>query len=252
MLLLATACTGAAAAGNDPLPGHFSALRTLLDPRAQAALDRIPETGRQLLAARAYLRAGTSLDERWSWTQEEIDHYAGSTAQIAFEAEIGKVRELFEQQNPGYTLFVNPDVRSLDLQLQRWNENRSVGQAALRLESAVRTAIGDPSFPAPATAAGITRFATLLKEHGPRPIPTLASPGLSAHGQMSAVDFQVRQGSRTIAGPDSSQVATIWIAQGWRDRLKAAVTAASTKFIGPLVSPAEPWHYDYQPDDLAP
>jgi hypothetical protein len=248
MLLLATACSVAAAAHYDPLSRHFGALQAQLDPRAQSALERIPDRGRQLLAARAYLRAGTSLDARWSWTQEEIDQYAGSAAQTGLEAEIARVREVFEQQNPGYTLFVNPAVRSLDLQLQRWNENRSVGQAALHLEAVMRTAVGDPSFPAHGTAAATARFAALLKEHRPRPIPTLASPGLSAHGQMSAVDFQVRQGSRTIAGPDSSQVGTIWIGRGWRDRLKAAVTAASTKFIGPLVSPAEPWHYDYQPE----
>ena len=246
MLLLATACT-AAAAGDDVLQRHFSALRTQLDPRAQAVLERIRDPGRQMLAARAYLRAGTTLDGRWSWTQEQIARYAGSPAQIRFDAEISKVRQVFEQQNPGYTLFVNPDVRSLDLQLQRWNENRSVGQAALRLESVVRTALGNPAFPVPGTAAAATQFAMLLREHRPQPIPTLAAPGLSAHGQMSAVDFQVKRGSRLIAGPDSSHVGAVWIAQGWRDRLHTAVTAASTHFIGPLVSPAEPWHYDYQP-----
>jgi hypothetical protein len=68
---------------------------------------------------------------------------------------------------------------------------------------------------------------------------------------MNAVDFQVRQGNRTIAGPDSSVVNSVWIAQGWRDRLQAAVRASGSSFTGPLASPAEPWHYDYRPAEYA-
>jgi hypothetical protein len=36
--------------------------------------------------------------------------------------------------------------------------------------------------------------------------------------------------------------------------LKQAVEKASTRFKGPLESPREPWHYDYepQPDDMNP
>ena len=226
---------------------HFSALRSQLDPRAQATLERMADLGRQLLAARGYLRAGLALDQRWSWNQEQIAAWPGSPAQIALDAEIQKVRAAFERDNPGYSLLVNPQVRSIDLQLQRWHETASVTQASSNMLQAIRTAINAPDFPAPGSPAAAASFRELIRDHAPNPVPTLAAPGLSAHGRMSAVDFQICQGSRDIAGPDSSVVESVWIAQGWRDRLQAAVHAASTRFKGPLAIPAEPWHYDYQP-----
>lgn len=50
-----------------------------------------------------------------------------------------------------------------------------------------------------------------------------------------------------VAGPSTSQVEAIWLGQGWGDRLESANRRASNKFIGPLQSPDEPWHYDYHP-----
>ena len=46
-----------------------------LPQRAQATLQRIAGADRRLLAVRAYLRAGSSLDERWSWSQQQLDAY---------------------------------------------------------------------------------------------------------------------------------------------------------------------------------
>ncbi len=245
--LLLCVCTVAGAAGQDELQQHFAVLRAQLDPRVQAALDRIDGLGRQLLATRGYLRAGAALEQRWGWTQEQIAAYPGSPDQIRLDAQIGKVRAAFEQANPGYTLFVNPQVRSLDLQLQRWNQNQSVTRAGEFMATAMHAAVRAPGFPTPGSAAALARFQQRVRDHRPRPQPTLAAPGLSAHGRMGAVDFQVRQGSRTVAGPDSSTVTSVWIAQGWRDRLQVAVHAADAHFNGPLSNPAEPWHYDYRP-----
>jgi hypothetical protein len=50
-----------------------------------------------------------------------------------------------------------------------------------------------------------------------------------------------------VAGPSTLQVEAIWFGQGWGDRLESANRRASNKFIGPLQSPDEPWHYDYHP-----
>jgi hypothetical protein len=235
-----------AVAADDPLAQkYFVTVSSQLDPSAQAALARMDGLGRQLLAARAYLRAGSALEQHWSWTQQQIDAYPGSAAQIALDAEISRVRATFEMHNPGYSLFVNPAVRSLDVQLQHWNERPSVAQASDHMMADVATAIRQSGFPPPGTAAGTARFRALIFGYAPHPAPALAAPGLSAHGRMGAVDFQVRRGNSIVAGADSAKVETVWIAQGWRDKLLQAVTAAGARFKGPLASPVEPWHYDY-------
>ena len=236
-----------AASRDELLSQHLAGLQQQLDAKAHSAIDRIDGVGRQLLAARGYLRAGTAIDQRWSWTQQQIAAYAGSPEQLALAAEIARVRVAFEKANPGYTLFVNPQVRSLDLQLQRWNQNQSVARAGEHMASVLSAEIGRPGFPAPGSPTALAAFQQLVRDHRPRPQPTLAAPGLSAHGRMSAVDFQVRQGNRTIAGPDSTTVSSVWTAQGWRDRLATAVRSAGGRFRGPLINPAEPWHYDYMP-----
>jgi hypothetical protein len=94
------------------------------------------------------------------------------------------------------------------------------------------------------TAADVQRFQGFLRGTATRVTPTLAVPGLSPHGQSRAFDFQVMRGSQLIAGPSG---AGAWDVEGWTEKVRAAVTRASTKFAGPLASPREPWHYDYRP-----
>ncbi len=245
--LLLLIWTSGPAAADELVAAHLAALRDTLDARAAAALDRIEGLGPRLLAARSYLRSTARLPERWSWTQEQIDAYQGSPAQALLVAEIARVREVFEAGNPGYTLFVSPQVRSLDIQLQHWNQNRSVADAGSNLLEALRGIVGAKGFPAPGNKEALTRFSQALKAHKLEPTPALAAPGLSPHGQMHAVDFQVRQGVLTVAGPSTAQVQAIWLGQGWRDRLETAIRHASDKFRGPLQNPDEPWHYDYHP-----
>jgi hypothetical protein len=246
-LLILLLCAPGRTSADDLVAAHLAVLHDALDARAAAALDRIESLGPRLLAARSYLRGATHLAERWSWTQAQIDAYEGSPQQAALAAEIARVRQAFEAGNPGYTLFVNPQVRSLDIQLQHWNENRSVADAGNHLLEALRVIVGAEEFPAPGTAEARARFESTLKAHQPRHTPALAAPGLSPHGQMHAVDFQVRQGALTVAGASTSQVQAVWVGQAWRDRLESAVRRASDKFRGPLQNPDEPWHYDYHP-----
>lgn len=247
MLLLLLIWTSGPVAADELVADHLSALRESLDVRAAAALDRIEGLGPRLLAARSYLRSAARLPECWSWTQEQIDAYQGSPAQASLDAEIARVREIFEAANPGYTLFVNPQVRSLNIQLQHWNENRSVADAGNHLLEALRRIVGADGFPAPGNQEALARFSQALTAHKLEPAPALAAPGLSPHGQMHAVDFQVRQGSLTVAGPSTAQVQSVWLGQGWRDRLETAIHRASDRFRGPLQNPDEPWHYDYHP-----
>jgi len=169
---------------------YVNGLRGLVDPRAASALERVDGVGRQLLAARSYLRASTGIGDRWSWTKKQISAFEGSADQQALLEQIGAVRSAFERSNPGYTLFVNERVRSLDEQLSNWNRNDSVASAAANLEAATQEFLAKTGWPAPGEQI-LRGLAAFLQAQTPEPKPTLAAPGLSAHGQMHAVDFHV-------------------------------------------------------------
>jgi hypothetical protein len=139
----------APASANEILSGYVERLEHMVDPRAASALVRIDDLGRQLLAARAYVRAGETLPERWSWSREKIARFDGSDQQRRLLAQIDLVRKTFERQNPGYTLFVNERVRSLDEQLTNWNANASVGEAAANLQSSTTAFLSAAGWPAP-------------------------------------------------------------------------------------------------------
>jgi hypothetical protein len=248
----ALACSETAApppSARDPgqrLAAYVSGLRDLVDPRAASALERVDGIGRQLLAARSYLRAGTGIGDRWSWTAEQISAFEGSADQQGLLEQIDAVRSAFEQANPGYTLFVNERVRSLDEQLSNWNGNDSVAAAAANLESAAQAFLAKSGWPAPGEQI-VRGLAAFLQSQTPEPRPTLAAPGLSAHGQMHAVDFHVYKGDLEVAVPEAATIESIWEAQGWGERLAAAVRQSGAKFTGPLAAPREPWHYQYTP-----
>jgi hypothetical protein len=157
------------------------------------------------------------------------------------------VRQQFVKANPGYELWVNPEVRSLDTQLTNWNRNESVSLAAAGLLAAIHELMATPTMralQAPDAREAVERF---LVSYSPQPPAALAAPGLSPHGQMRAVDFQVHKGGTVVAGPRTATIATEWDAAGWTEKLKAAVQASGSRFTGPLESPREPWHYTYTP-----
>ncbi len=229
------------------LVAYLHLLRNELAEPANGALSRIDGDARQLLAARSYLRADASLAARWSWPQEKIDAYPQTQEFATVMVEIGSVQAKFAEANPGYELYVNTQVRSLDLQLQRWNANQSVSKSAIALLAACETQLEAPGFPAVPRQSDLDRFAAYLRAWQPEPPPNLAAPGLSPHGQSLAYDFQIRKGADIIAGTEAGQVETVWKGQGWSARLADAVAAGSTRFKGPLLAPDEPWHYQYTP-----
>ena len=216
---------------------QLEALMRSQNQQVAAALDRIDGTARRLLALRSYLRAAGSLPERWSWTQAEIDAYRESPEYISLLTEIDAIRARFERDNPGFTLYANTDVRSLDTQIQRWNENPRVGDVASGLYLA--TCQGKAAKP-----QALREF---LLDWQPDAPPPLAAPGLSQHGRGRAIDFQIERNKTLVAGTDTADIKRVWEEQGWSRKLQAAVMGASRKFQGPLAQPNEPWHYEYRP-----
>jgi hypothetical protein len=236
----------------DPLSSHVTSISAQLDPRVAQTLAQLDGAGRQLLALRSYLRSASHLAERWSWTQEQIEAFEGSPEQRELQQEIDRVRTAFVAANPGFELYVNSQVRSLDVQVEHWNSNQSVQAAASDILAAAQALILSPGFPANRPEQAREALEAFLSGYKPVPAPTIAAPGLSLHGQMRAIDFQVHKGGQVVAGPSSAMIATDWAAAGWAAKLDAAVRAASSRFSGPQASPPAPWHYTYVPGPVAP
>src|SRR5665213_305483 len=212
-----------------------------LDPRAVDVLQRIVSPDRRLLALRAYLRAGDSLPERWSWSQERLSAYATTPEGKAASADIDAVSTAFAAANPGFTLAVNRQPRSLELQIAHWNQNQSVAKVAAGLAATLSrqfTADSEPSMEA-------LRHA--LMDWRPDVAAALAAPGLSAHGQGRAFDFQIEHSGRVVAGTEAAAARQRWDGPGWTQKLHQAMSTAGPHFTGPLASPYEPWHYAYNP-----
>lgn len=238
---IATPASGATA----QLEQYVAAVATSVAPPAQDALNHIDGVARQLLAVRAYLRAGEALTSRWSWSAQRIAQHAASAEYRALLTEIETVKARFAAQNPGYQLHANTEVRSVETQIQRWNENASVRATARELQRAARAELGSAQYPARPDAEAVARFAQFLRAWRPGSPASLAAPGLSLHGQLRAIDFHVMQGTRMVASTQMSVVRSVWERQGWARKLKNAMTGS--RFSGPLQSPNEPWHYEYLP-----
>ena len=239
---LAMATTAHAQAPSTALDACREAAVEGLAPPMRDALARVQGDDRRLLALRGYLRAGDA-GARWSWSQAQVQAYEGSPAQQQAHAEVSRVQARFAADNPGYSLHVNLQVRSLDEQLRTWNANASVAAAAQALVQAAQSAC---------TAATAPRFAGWLRAWQPPAPVNLAVPGLSPHGQGRAYDFQVMRGDTLVAGTDSRRRQSDWREAGWAQRLDAAVRASGARFEGPLRSPDEPWHYAYVPEPAGP
>lgn len=225
---------------NEPFALYLS---SLAPPPADEALADIPDLGRKLLALRSYIRARSYISDRWSWTEQEIRDFQGSEEQKALLAEVAAVSAHFAQTNPGYKIYANTKVRSLDVQIKRWNSNESVGMAAAEiLEKWEGRFPVDIQEAETADTDKITRWLARFKSSKRA---NLAAPGLTLHGRAHAIDFQIMHKGKIIAGANSKQIDTIWRADKWDIKLKESIATAGPSFEGPLVSPNEPWHYNY-------
>ncbi len=213
-----------------------------LQPPVLDTLHGIVGADRRLLALRAYLRAGDGLSKRWSWSQEQLSAYPSTPQGKDAALDINAVAVAFTAVNPGFSLQVNRQPRSLELQISHWNENRSVGTSATALVNAI-----DRRFSANRSPPNANELQRMLIEWPTDGAVALAAPGLSAHGQGHAYDFQVVQNGHVIAGTNVASAHHQWDAAGWTQKLHEAVKIAGNHFAGPLQSPYEPWHYAYTP-----
>jgi hypothetical protein len=213
-----------------------------LDPAVIDALHGIVKADRRLLALRAYLRAGDELSTRWTWSQTRMADFPETAEAKTAATNIDAVAAAFASANPGYTLRVNRAPRSLDLQLLRWNGDASVGLAAAALAGALSRRFAGAGAVPPSAA-----LRAALIDWKPRGSVSLAAPGLSAHGQGRAYDFQIEHQGQVVAGVEVASARQRWDAAGWTQKLHEAVGMAGHHFTGPLQLPYEPWHYAYQP-----
>jgi hypothetical protein len=250
-IAVAASAPATAAPATDALAPVVARIVAEQDPRVGEALARMDGDGRRLLALRSYLRSRNHLAERWSWTAEQVAAYQSTPEHTELQAEIERVRAAFALDNPGFELWVNPQVRNLDIQLQNWNRNDSVAAAADALLVAAQAFAESPAFEHANMDESMRSLEQFLLGHVPTPTPTIAAPGLSPHGQLRAIDFQVHREGAVVAGTRTATIAQEWDGAGWTQKLEAAVRAASSRFVGPLASPREPWHYTYAPDAVA-
>jgi len=218
-----------------------------LDPHVAETMKRIPDLGRRLLALRSYLRAGSTLPARWSWSEQQIRAFEQSQEFRDAQAELDSVVTAFADAFPGYTLYVNRQVRSLELQIERWNENASVDAASKALLADLAHA------PRPRRTKDRPDWLQRRLAEWTLAVPvTLAAPGLSAHGQSRAFDLQIERDGQLVAGTEAERAAQDWDASGWTARLRCVVRRVSSHLHGPLETPHEPWHYVYAPDTEPP
>jgi D-alanyl-D-alanine carboxypeptidase len=241
-LILASAAQASEAAGEAHQTTWIAQASAGLQPPVIDALNLIVGLDRRLLALRSYLRAGDSLSARWSWSQEQLSLYPSTPEGKAAAVDIDAVAAAFTAANPDFSLHVNRQVRSLELQISHWNENGSVGTTAAALVTDL-----ERRFSANPASLNGDELRKALIEWQPKSAASLAAPGLSAHGQGRAFDFQVEHGGKVIAGPNVATAHRQWDLAGWTEKLHAAVGAAGNHFVGPIQSPYEPWHYAYTP-----
>jgi len=246
--LVAEPVAGTAVTGTPEqrLEQYLDRVSATLPVHTAETLAKIEGTPRRLLAARAYLRAGEGLRSRWSWSAEEIRAHTQSAEYRALIDETEQVRRRFEAQNPGYTLYANTEARSLELQISRYNSNKSVQRAANHLHKSALAEVFRPEYASAAEAESAERFKKFLTRWRPPTAAALAAPGISRHGQLRAIDFQIMKDGAIVAPTETATVKRNWDTPGWTEKLQAAMSGS--RFRGPLRSPYEPWHYEYDAD----
>jgi hypothetical protein len=230
------------------LNAYMTAVGNGFDKRIQHALGGIDAMPKRLLAMKYYLRRQGNINASWVWTKRQVESYRRSAEYHKVLAQVEQVRQTFAEQNPGYSLHIDTEVRSLADQVEIWNSAPSVLASGKKLYADAIKTLADSSFAETPDALSLAQFRAFLAECKVPITPTAAVPGFSQHGQLRAFDFIIWAGDTAIvAGADAGSATMLWDRSGWSDKLKGAVASVSDRFEGPLAAPHEPWHYAYAP-----
>lgn len=235
-----------------PLPEHQEVQNYIdvaasgLDRRIRDAMRWIDGTHRRLLALKYYMARGGDIRSRWTWTPREIVRFKKSSDYAEALREVARVKAKFAELNPGYTLQVKTEVRTVEEQIVIWNSTASIHASGTKLLEQCLKLVNDSAFDAAPEKEKMKQFRALLASSKVSYVPTAAVPGFSQHGQLRAFDFIIKQGEQIVAGSDAATIRAVWDNSGWTAKLKEAIEQASDKLSGPLASPREPWHYTYE------
>jgi hypothetical protein len=230
------------------LDAYLAAITLGFPPKVQTALVKVQAGARRLLAIRGYLRHPDRIQKKWAWDDAEAKKFKASDEYAHTVEAVKRVQKLFAQANQGYTLETANLVRSLQDQIDIWNGNADVSSAAIALRAKCVSEIGKASYPETPDAEATAKFAKFLRDSAVAPEPPCATPGLSDHGQLHAIDFIIKKDGKTVARIKRKTINNEWEIPGWTKKLQEAVIAASPAFKGPLPYPYEPWHYTYSDD----
>jgi hypothetical protein len=238
----------AIAGGNsvdDRIKALVSAAAATLPMQVQQTLPKIQGLPLQVLALRRYLRIGKSAVEKWAWTEQQYGDFKLSYASIELRRSIEAVTAKFERDNPGYVLKTAAKFRPLDRQIHNFCVNAKVKNAAVILGKAVLTELS--KYPDEIDDRTVAQFQGFLRSYqfSKHNEPPVAVPGTSDHGRAHAIDFVIFKDGKEVAGPSTAQIKSIWIGQGFGNKLNQAVRGTVNSFNQEhLKIPFEPWHYD--------
>ena len=237
------------ASAEEKLKAYVDEVAKDLETRIQGALIGMPLMDRRVLAIRGYLRYPSlgrgSIEANWAWSNQDMEEFKKTAEFTRMKAAVAEVKATFAANNPGFTLGVDPDkVRSLESQVELWNQNPTVERLGRELKAKLLTAV--EALPDTPDETSLKAFRKVLVEASLSSTPSNATPGLSQHGQAKAFDFVVSRGRDVVAGTVTATIQEKWEDAGWTAKLKQAVQDAGGKFVGPLPAPYEPWHYIYK------
>ncbi len=224
---------------------YLDATARLLDKRMQGALKGVDDIGKRLLALKYYLKRRGAIKSSWAWTRAQAMRYKKSKDYTRSISELMKLRKVFEEMNPGFSLKANTDIRGVGDQVDLWNQTPSVEASSKSLLEKTVKELSDTTWPENPDKKALSRFQSFLSKAKVPVVPTVAVPGFSQHGQLRAFDIVIVAGGRIVAGTDAGSVRSVWDASGWTAKLKEAIDSASIHFSGPLHTPYEPWHYEF-------
>jgi hypothetical protein len=228
------------------LPLYMHAVTLTLDPRLQRALAKIRSTERRYLAVRGYVRREHKVHTSWSWTASEAAAFRRTAEYRAMLDTIAAIKRRFAARNPGFRLSVITDIRTLDVQLRKWNTVASIAVSGREVVDTALVVLADSTWPDVPDSASTQRFRAFLDGYELVNTPTVAVPGFSDHGQLKAFDFKVYRGGRMVAGTTTATIPQHWDAPGWSCRLNEVICDYGDAFLGPLQEPYEPWHYTWR------